>query len=425
MIIVVALIAQPENIRAVEGQTTEGSEISAQDELKVTVGNGITMAPEPGSSQAVLAVSRTGAVAAFYQHGSAYSYRASPDRGVTWGPEMPAPPLWTGSACSVALRDGGVLQQFCSGSFAKGEAESHVSPMEGEFKDGWFTLHSTMGWFNDDFTSYEVGPVQVYMPDAVSTKQTQFAVSSWPLFDKGKILQLANGDLLAPMYGLFKGDTKSRVVLSVSSDRGHKWRYYATVASGATDPNPELPGQYNGPCEPSIALLPNGQMICVMRMQGSHHPPFKPLYASWSKDLGKTWTKPKPTQPHLKNVWPTLAVLDNGVVACIYGRPGVHVVFSIDNGHTWTNRVTFTNLPGWPTLPPQTMTGFVCHYADLVKVGPNKLLAIAAVGQGVGCPENRGTKVFPITVERVKKGSLVLPGRVYHRLGYSVPINGQ
>ena len=78
-------------------------------------------------------------------------------------------------------------------------------------------------------------------------------------------------------------------------------------------------------------------------------------------------------------------MLDNGVVACIYGRPGVHVVFSTDQGHTWTNRVSFSDLP-----EPET-TG----YADMVKVGPNKLLAIAGVGPG-------GTRVFPITVERVK-----------------------
>ena len=63
----------------------------------------------------------------------------------------------------------------------------------------------------------------------------------------------------------------------------------------------------------------------------------------------------------------------------------MQVMFSTDNGHNWTNRVTFTDLP-----EPVT-TG----YADIVKVGPNKLLAIAGVGPG-------GTRAFPLTVERVK-----------------------
>ena len=39
----------------------------------------------------------------------------------------------------------------------------------------------------------------------------------------------------------------------------------------------------------------------------------------------------------------TVAVLDNGVVACAYGRPGFHVAFSTDNGHTWRDRISFSH----------------------------------------------------------------------------------
>jgi len=177
-----------------------------------------------------------------------------------------------------------------------------------------------------------------------------------------------------------------------STDQGHTWQYLATVAYDPNDPNPELPGDYCGYCEPSLALLPDGQLLCMMRTQGTHHPPhYRPMYTSWSGDGGKTWTKPMPTRPHLKNVWPTLAVLDHGVVACIFGRPGVYVAFSTDGGHTWPNKITFTNLP---TASPtgQSISG----YADIVKIGPNKLLAIAGVG------DPGGTQVFPITVERTE-----------------------
>ena len=156
---------------------------------------------------------------------------------------MDSPAQLGGGTSSATLRDGGVLKFLCSDDKTIGEAEWAVSPMVGEYKDGWFMLHSTFAWFNDDFTSYEVAPVQVYMPDAVTTKQTHLGVSSWPMFERGNIIQLANGDLLAAMPGIFKGDTKSRVILSRSSDRGHTWRYYSTVAADPHDPNPELPGQ--------------------------------------------------------------------------------------------------------------------------------------------------------------------------------------
>ena len=89
------------------------------------------------------------------------------------------------------------------------------------------------------------------------------------------------------------------------------------------------------------------------------------MYSCWSNDLGKTWTRPEPTRPYLMNIYPTLAVLDNGVVACQYGRPGFYVAFSLDNGHTWQDPITFSDLPH-----PASHGMY-----DMVKVGPNKLVA--------------------------------------------------
>ncbi len=384
---------------------------SAEEEveiLNVTVGKPTKLSDLTYLNSASLSVSRRGVAAAFYpkpETGPRF-YRTSTDGGETWGEEMESPHQLAGGASSVALRDGGVLRFLTSDSSFKGEAEFHKSPMEGEYKAGWLTLHSTFAWFNDDYTQFEAKAVQVYMPDAVTTKQAHLGVSTWPIFDKGKILQLPNGDLLAPMYGLFKGDTRSRVVLSVSSDRGHTWRYYATVADGRVDPNPELPGQYNGPCEPSIELMSNGQMICVMRTQYSHLPSeYRPMSVSWSDDLGKTWTEPRPTNPHLMTIWPTVQMLDNGVLACVYGRPGFHVAFSTDYGRTWRDRISFSH------APEPVVTGQV----DGIKVGPNKLLSIGGT--------EGGAQVFPVTVERVRISPtrITLSGQVVDVGGAPIP----
>ena len=187
----------------------------------------------------------------------------SSDGGVTSGLEMDSPSQLAGGVCSGTLRDGGSLKYLTTGTAFRGEALLHKSPMEGGFKDNWSTLHSTCAWFKDGVASYEVVPVKAYMPNAVTSKQTHIGLSSWPVFTMGKIVQLANGNLLAPMYGLFKGDTRSRVILYRSSDRDYTWRYHATAAPGTRDPNPEISGQNNGPYEPSIELLVNGQMIGV------------------------------------------------------------------------------------------------------------------------------------------------------------------
>ena len=168
------------------------------------------------------------------------------------------------------------------------------------------------------------------MPDAVTTKQTHLAMgTSWPSFERGNMIQLDNGDLLTLRCRVCSKATPKvarysacPVIKGTNGATMQPWRLtHRTRALSC-------PGQYLGYAEPSIELLPDGQMICVMRTQYSHLPgEYRPLHVSWSSDLGKTWTKPIPTRPHLMNIAPKLIVLENGVVALEYGRPGFHVAF--------------------------------------------------------------------------------------------------
>ncbi len=251
--------------------TATPAEAEEAEILRITVDQPTRLSNVVYTNTASVAVSRTGVVAAFYpKRGTGPNfYRTSSDLGRTWGKQMDAPgvdlPL-AGGTHNATLRDGGVLKFLTTGSSFKGEAEFRKSKMQGRYVDGWFMLHSTFAWFNDDFTKYEIAPVQVYMPDAVTAKRNGGGMSTWPIFSE-KMIQLPNGDLLSAMQGLFKGDSRARTIICVSSDQGHKWRYYATVAYDVKDPNPDLPGQYLGYCEPAIAMMSNGQMICVMRMQ--------------------------------------------------------------------------------------------------------------------------------------------------------------
>ena len=335
--------------------------------LRVSVGEPTTLSPVTHANCASLAVSRTGAVAAFYPARPSARpevYRVSSDGGITWGGELASPKILGGGACGTALQEGGVIR-MCGTAAPEATDPAAAQRIR----------------FSDDFAHYEVARAAVSLPGAVM--QERWA-KFYPVFDKGKIVQLPDGGLLAPMYGNLKGDVQYRTMLVRSADGGLTWKYYATVAYQANDPNPELVGGFCGYCEPSLARLSDGRLVCVMRTQGTHLPAeYRPLYISWSSDLGKTWTKPVPTQPHLMNIWPTLAVLDNGVLACAYGRPGFYVAFSTDSGRTWRDRVSFSH------LSVNDITGQV----DMVKAGPNKLVAIGSMEEG--------TKVFPITVERV------------------------
>ena len=366
---------------AAESAPAEETEI-----LKITVGQPTKLSLENFQASASVAVSRTGTVAAFYpkHHTGCEFYRISKDAGQTWGPEMDFPPAYLGPM-SVGRRGGGVLFM------------GDTSPVAGG-KPGQMEAKRIV--FSDDFLKYEVGTSAVSLPNVVMhTKWTR----RWPGFGIGKIVQLPNGDLLGTMHGNLKGDKNwYRTMVLRSTDEGQSWKYHASVASGPKDPDPHLVGSYCGYCEPSLALLPNGQLLCIMRTQGAQFAgEYRPLYQCWSDDLGKTWTKPIPSKPYLMDIAPVLAVLDNGVVACEYGRPGFHVAFSLDNGHTWQDRISFSNLP----IP--VITG----QFDMVKVGPNRLVAIGS--------DATGTKVWPITVERtrVPLTHVLLEGRVLDEQG--------
>jgi len=366
--------------------------------LEITVGQATKLSTVSYQNTSQLCVSRTGIVVAFYPKAPTNRpmHRISKDGGITWGRELQPQTEHWGGAVHVGLRDGGVIK-----------LRSDTPPTDG--KPGWFDVKSFK--FTDDFESWEPLMGKMYMPNNVHTLDVPT-----PSTAKGPIIQLPSGDLLMPMYGGFQGDEEGihSAYLVHSTDEARTWRYYATIDYSPKDPNPELAGQYVGACEPSVVLLPNGQMLAIMRKQVAHFPgEYKPLYVCWSDDLGKTWTKPTATNPHLMNISPTLQVLDNGVVAVEYGRPGVHVAFSLDNGHTWQDKISFSDLPERPGLiDEKTSSGpGITGQFDMVKTGSNGLVVI-------GCDEE-GTKVWPITVRRVTVSPALrmLGGRVLNQQG--------
>jgi hypothetical protein len=141
-----------------------------------------------------------------------------------------------------------------------------------------------------------------------------------------------------------------------STDQGRHWRYLATVAADETVPT-------EGFTEPVMAKMPDGHLLCMMRTDGH-----QPLVMSHSEDHGKTWSAYKPTG--VKGVDPDLAVLDNGVVACSFGRPNVYVMFSLDNGRQWGN-VTLAHQYGGDDKP-----GWSYAYTGLRRIAPNRLMLI-------------------------------------------------
>ena len=130
------------------------------------------------------------------------------------------------------------------------------------------------------------------------------------------------GRLLNAMQGRFHADRGSRTVLVASEDEGKTWNYVTTIAY---DHDPRIQGM----SEPVLRQVADGSLLCIMRRGGR-----EPLAQCRSTDGGQTWS-----EPELLAGWgvdPDLYLMSNGVLACTFGRPGLHIMFSEDGcGYAW------------------------------------------------------------------------------------------
>ena len=184
-----------------------------------------------------------------------------------------------------------------------------------------------------------------------------------PLFGRS-IVELDNGDLIAGMYGWFDGDTEPdryrkggtmrRSYVGISSDRGRTWQYLSTVAY-----RPFLGNE--GYSELVIRKLPNDEILALVRTGGNSNPGWQdnPLMMSRSSDGGKTWAPVRRTG--VEGCWPDLCVLSDGALVCTTGRPGAFIMFSTDNGHTWTDITP---------IGPERYSG----YTAICELAPGELL---------------------------------------------------
>ena len=119
-----------------------------------------------------------------------------------------------------------------------------------------------------------------------------------------------------------------------------------------------------GYCEGGLLRLPNGDILCAMRTGGRPGVTPTPLCLSRSTDEGKTWSRPAPIAD--RGVWPNLAVLPNGIVGCTSGRPDNRVVFSADNGQTWTPPLRYS----------EGIWGRTSSYDSIMPVGRDTFLVV-------------------------------------------------
>lgn len=152
------------------------------------------------------------------------------------------------------------------------------------------------------------------------------------------ITELDDGTLVALSWGQNPKVTDRycpEVYLLESIDGGVTWKKRGVVATD-TD---TLPYGYGGDAgEISLTLCENGDLLCAMRMDVSIDPdiakPICDVMVAASHDGGYTWDTPKALASG--SVTPHIVALKGGIVFLVYGRPGVHYIYSEDNGKTWS-----------------------------------------------------------------------------------------
>jgi hypothetical protein len=121
-----------------------------------------------------------------------------------------------------------------------------------------------------------------------------------------------------------------------------------------------------------LAVMPQGPWVAMIRTRdplnhaaGSSH---ALLFISRSVDEGRTWTNPEALRPY--GIGPKRLVLDDGVVAVKFGRPGHFITFNADGkGEAWGDDVML--VPPANDFPLDTDNN-----NSFVATGPDRFIVI-------------------------------------------------
>ena len=226
-------------------------------------------------------------------------------------------------------------------------------------------------------TEWKLEQAKLIDPDAA-----RYSLSGlFPIVWWGDIHLAKDNSLIAGIYPGFligkdgKADPKTGAFFYRSTDNGKTWNIQGRIMHTDDLVGDPLQSKRMGFSEPVFEILNDGTFICVLRTTDG--PGIGPMFASYSKDMGKTWTKPVVITP--TGVLPRLLELENGVTVLSSGRPGVQVRFSTDNtGVKWTD--PFEMLPYNPSLSVQELSGGTANISDgytgLLRLSNNSLLLI-------------------------------------------------
>jgi len=313
----------------------------ATDKLRITVGPEFLVDDGGGKTRQFPFLEYLDGIlfATFSQHHDSYvdhpvdGMRISEDGGLTWATHVEKPDFYLTSI--VKLPDGRLLgMSYITYWMDARQASCHY----------WISSNRGRNW--------EPHTGVVKMPQDMAKVHKNWGGM---LFHRA-MLVMPDGSLQGPMYGMYAGDAKYRVIWVKSVDQGANWSVVSTVAY-----NPKYEG-WEGFGEPCVVKAADGSLLMVMRVQS-----FFPLYQCRSTDGGLTWSTPTMlpgvASEDTHSVDPDLTLMTNGTLVLSYGRPKTRMLFSLDGSGY-----------GWGNLTDTFHTG--SGYTGVREVSPDRLLLI-------------------------------------------------
>lgn len=214
------------------------------------------------------------------------------------------------------------------------------------------------------------------------------------------------GDGANPFTGVYTGNAEAYILRSV--DNGKSWKLHGYIPYQPDEEKDKLCYLKCGFDEPSLAFMPDGTMLCLLRtcdvFKGA--PEWGPTYLTRSADGGKTWEKPVYFAD--RGALPQLLHLQCGVTLAVITRPGIFIYASEDNGKTWEKRLEImtdgdrSSLANQPPKRPNfhQWAGSCCN-CTILPIADNKALLTYSDfyipdEQGV---KRKGIKTVEIVVE--------------------------
>lgn len=180
-----------------------------------------------------------------------------------------------------------------------------------------------------------------------------------------RIIHLEGDTYLILVYGSFGKNDLRRSMVYRTTDCFRTMHFYSNIAVWRPDMESKA-----GMTETDMVRTADGRLLAVIRNES-----LCPMYQAFSDDDGATWT-PAELGPGA-GVNPGLWKLDNDVLVCSYGRPGVMAAFSENNGKSWIKRTTLlmaqnevdgtTGAVGGNPWNKQRS----CCYTDVIQTAPN------------------------------------------------------